>query len=100
MDIFETIKAPKKRYGLPCINRFACESQRCLKKHDFFSKHCEEDCQSRINYDSVLMSDCIKADCPYLVKGRKGTFCLKFSQENQEKHNHGRILGLKSRKRW
>lgn len=93
----ELIRAPKKRFSLPCYDKSICQREGFCKEVDKIVREhvytpmgvvksrstihrqpCDKDCERRINLDDVPIKVCIKAKCEFL----QDSYCQKYVQES------------------
>lgn len=80
----DLIKAPKKRYGLPCYDKSICQRESFCKESDRIVHHtlyrnpCDLDCKMRVNLEDVRVIICLKAKCEFL----QDSYCQKYVQES------------------
>jgi hypothetical protein len=98
----EKVKAPKKRFGLPCYDKSICQVKHC-EKCDFvvneekisplgnykieptiYRKPCDEDCKRRIVLGDVPIKVCIKSKCEFFKP--QGCYCQNYVDECKKPH--------------
>ena len=87
----ETVKAPKKRFGLPCYDKSICQVEHCKEVDEvlvhvrtIYRNPCDKDCERRINLKPISVTLCIKAKCEFF--NPMGCYCQKYVDENKRRH--------------
>lgn len=87
-SVNDTVRPPKKRFGLPCYSKDICQVEHCkfvdtVVGYTITRQPCDKDCERRIVNGYVSIAVCIKAKCDFLTEG---CYCEKFVEENKVKH--------------
>jgi hypothetical protein len=90
------VDAPKRRFGLPCLDKSTCQIDRCKEvdrieyalEFDFrgqthrrgtiIRQPCDKDCEKRVNLEPVSVAVCAKAQCEFLTESG---WCKKYVEE-------------------
>jgi hypothetical protein len=100
----EMIKAPKKRFGLPCYDKSTCDVNFCKEvdtiaegyettatimlrrkpRKEIRRQPCNKECKRRVNLNQVPIHICVKAKCEFF--SQEGCYCKKYVEENKRRH--------------
>ena len=87
----EMVKAPKRRYGLPCYDKSLCQISHCSEvdrvvpsMHKIFRQPCDKDCKRRVNLEKVPIRVCLKSKCAHFDV--EYSYCKKYIEEERRRH--------------